>query len=198
MTDLCATCGQPSTDLDRAAGYDTCAACLRAAGMATRDEIQQASRPAPTITVKSSALRPGHIVREHGMRVRIDSVHPYASDGPNRDRYPVVYSCPGTVLNVPEVRAARIVPAGFLACEVHPGGACWHVQGNDLARWRVERHAADCAECRQVIETCTCGSQLCPGWRHMARESHWCVAAHAGRLGALAAPAAGPEHSLAS
>lgn len=157
----------------------------------------QPERQAPTVSVVSSALRPGHIVREHGMRVRIDEVRPYASSSSSRDAYPTAYSCPGTVLNVAQVREAGIVPLGFLACSVHPGGRCWHVQGNDLARWAVERHATDCRECRQIIETCTCGSQLCEGWRHMARESHWCVAAQAGQLGCKATPdPEAPEHEL--
>ncbi len=93
-----------------------------------------AAKRAGTRTVKTSQLRVGDIVGEHGMRVRIEAVNEYP--GTNSDL--PVYSCPGTVLNVAEVREAGIVPMYFLRCDVHPGGACWHIQGNDLATWTVE------------------------------------------------------------
>jgi hypothetical protein len=54
------------------------------------------------------------------------------------------------------------------------------------------REAADCACCGQIIAPCHCNGQLCPGWRHLARDSHWCVAMHSGTLGAKAAPKAAP------
>ena len=92
-----------------------------------------------TKIVKSSQLEPGNVVREHGMRVRINSVRPYDSHTGM-----TAYSCPGTVLNPEEVRAAGIVPMSFLRCDVtgHPDGACWHVQGNDLATWVIEIDSA--------------------------------------------------------
>lgn len=93
-----------------------------------------------TRTVKTSELQVGDTVRHYGMRIRIDAVHPY--DGGNGL---TAYSCPGTVLNIAEVRAADYVPMSFLRCSIHPGGACWHVQGNDLARWAVEIPAEDAA-----------------------------------------------------
>jgi hypothetical protein len=91
-----------------------------------------------TETVKTSQIQVGDIVREHGMRVRIDSIRPYESHSGSGTPGMTAYSCPGTVLNVEEVREAGYVPMGFLQCSIHPGGACWHVQGNDLARWQVE------------------------------------------------------------
>jgi hypothetical protein len=92
-----------------------------------------------TRTVKSSELQVGDTVREHGMRVRIDAIKVYEDRGP-------VYSCAGTVLNLEEVRTARIVPMSFLTTEkwVEDQGwtvdrrDAWTVQGNDLATWQVE------------------------------------------------------------
>ncbi len=58
----------------------------------------------------------------------------------------LAWSCPGTVLNMDEVRAARIVPRSFLYDAERdrrgPGHGredFWTVQGNNLAMWTVER-----------------------------------------------------------
>lgn len=97
-----------------------------------------------TRTVKSSEIQVGDVVREHGMRVRIDEIHTYPS---GRESYPTVYACQGTVLNLDEVREAGIVPMSFLCTDyrwvageghVPARRDHWNVQGNDLARWLVE------------------------------------------------------------
>ena len=92
-----------------------------------------------TRRVMSSELQVGDVLREHGMRVRIESVRQVPSWGSNRDSYPLVTCAVGAVLNPEAVREAGIVPMSFLHCEIdgHPE-FCWHVQGNDLATWYVE------------------------------------------------------------
>jgi hypothetical protein len=106
-------------------------------------------------------LRPGDVVLEHGMRVRIDSVRPFHAhgsgcvsgyapgEGPMGRACALAWSCPGTVLNVAEVRAAKVVPASFLYDEQRmregPGHGredSWNVQGNNLAWWSVERETS--------------------------------------------------------
>ena len=95
-----------------------------------------------TRTLKTSELREGDIVLEHGMRVRLDSGvrTPESEHG-------TVYSRPGTVLNLDEVREAKIIPPSFLGDgEKWVEGRgwttdrddSWTVQGNDLAHWTVE------------------------------------------------------------
>jgi hypothetical protein len=102
-----------------------------------------AAMPATEI-VNTGELRPGDIVREHGMRVRIDSVREYKPDGSSGAER--AWSCPGTVLNVDEVLAAHSVPRSFLETYGYREGAgwqterrdAWTVQGNHRARWVVE------------------------------------------------------------
>ena len=102
-------------------------------GMTTTASITQ-TRP-----VKSSELRVGDVVREHGMRVRVDSItvrEGWGSHGMD------VYCGAGTVLNLDGVLAAKIVPASFLCTEKWVEGHgwtidrrdAWTVQGNDMAR----------------------------------------------------------------
>jgi hypothetical protein len=79
-----------------------------------------------TLTVPTSQLSAGDVVRTHGMRVRLDSLREY------RDRGSRVASWRGPVLNLPEVLAAGIVPASFVR------DGMWTVQGSDLATWTVE------------------------------------------------------------
>lgn len=96
-------------------------------------------------TVRSSELERGDVVREHGMRVRLDELATYESG--QSAPYDTVYSWRGTVLNLAEVHAAGIVPASFLWDDFHyvtgeghvPARRdAWTVQGNDLATWRIE------------------------------------------------------------
>jgi hypothetical protein len=96
-----------------------------------------------TKTVKSSEIQVGDVVREHGMRVRIDGVTVHERQGSNGL---TVYSCKGTVINLDEVLAAKVIPAHFLTSDKWVAGQgwvidrrdLWTVQGNDLARWNVE------------------------------------------------------------
>ena len=98
--------------------------------------------PQPEI-VRTGQLRVGDVVLTHGMRVRIDAVNQY---GGGHGGAPA-WSCPGTVLSLAEVLAAKIIPAHFLTTEKWEDGRGWvtdrndhwTIQGNDLARWAVER-----------------------------------------------------------
>jgi hypothetical protein len=104
-----------------------------------------------TGTVKTSEIHVGDIVREHGMRVRIDSIKYHAAQAP---RLLPVCACRGTVLNLDEVLDAKIVPASFLTTEKWVEGEgwvtdrrdAWTVQGNDLATWSVETPEPELAE----------------------------------------------------
>ena len=105
------------------------------------------------LTLMTGEIRPGDVVHEHGMRVRIDEIHPYhpggrgcVSEPDGRESCGLAWACYGTVLNVPEVIAAGIVPRSFLYDNERdnhgPGHGredFWNVQGNNLARWMVTR-----------------------------------------------------------
>lgn len=92
-----------------------------------------------TQTVNTGELRPGDVVLTHGMRVRIDDVREYAT-GPGER----AWTCQGTVLNVADVIAQRIIPPSFLETygysdEFHViRRDAWTVQGNTRAHWIVE------------------------------------------------------------
>ncbi|RZU28227.1 hypothetical protein EV284_6393 [Streptomyces sp. BK022] len=96
-------------------------------------------RPATTLVYKkSSELTEGDIVREDGMRVRLESLDFGRGSHPDRS----VYSWTGTVLNMDEVREAGHVPLSFL-CTWKSGGVIdrqdvWTVQGNDFVTRAVE------------------------------------------------------------
>jgi hypothetical protein len=103
-------------------------------------------------------IQPGDVVLEHGMRVRIDEIHPYHPGGrgcvssiePRLTACGLAWACHGTVLNVPEVIEGGIVPRSFMYdherdCKGpgHGREDFWNVQGNNLARWAVERTTED-------------------------------------------------------
>lgn len=84
--------------------------------------------------VPSSALRTGDVVLTHGMRVLLDAPirrydHPY---GP-------VFACLGTVLNVDDLDESIRFYVGE--------SARWTIQGNDLARWNVQRRTCSTDGC---------------------------------------------------
>lgn len=94
---------------------------------------------APRLTLNTTQLALGDVVHVHGMRILLDTA-------PNiyTDRDSTVYAWIGTVQNVEEVRADRIVPISWLRFDgigqEYPEGVYrWNVQGNDFARWNVER-----------------------------------------------------------
>jgi hypothetical protein len=99
--------------------------------------------------VQTGDMHVGDIVLCYGMRVRIDEVRPYAGSNGRP-----AWSCPGTILNLAEVRAAGLVPPGFLRTRKWDDGRGWAtdrgdrwaVQGSNLRQWTVERGAttADC------------------------------------------------------
>lgn len=105
-------------------------------------EAPQATKePQPRTEIKdSSQLAEGDIVREHGMRVRLDKL----TTVERQDL--TVYHWAGTVLNMPEVRKAKHVPLSFLRTQKWEAGRgwvtdrkdYWAVQGNKLATWAVE------------------------------------------------------------
>jgi hypothetical protein len=100
-------------------------------------------------------IQVGDVVLCHGMRVRIDSIRPYhphgrdcmdRAHGSDLDPCPLAWSCPGTVLNVREAIEEYDIPRSFLydserAARGHGHGRedHWAVQGNNLARWTVQR-----------------------------------------------------------
>jgi hypothetical protein len=97
-----------------------------------------------TEPVDTSQLRPGDVVLEHGMRIRIDEVREYRPDGSSgADR---AWSCPGTVLNLADVLEQHVIPRSFLETYGYDEGKgwiveredAWTVQGNTLATWTVE------------------------------------------------------------
>jgi hypothetical protein len=110
-----------------------------------------------TLNLATGEIQPGDIVLEHGMRVRIDEVHPYhpggtgCMSGPDgRESCGLAWACHGTVLNVPEVIAAGIVPRSFLYDTERdskgPGHGredFWNVQGSNLATWTIQRTVND-------------------------------------------------------
>lgn len=87
--------------------------------------------------VTTSQLAVGDIVLSHGMRVRLDERNVYGEAYGNLEP---VYAFVGTVLNMDEVRADRLVPLSFLRHSARPGrDDVWIVQGNELAIWIIER-----------------------------------------------------------
>ena len=98
-----------------------------------------------TKSIPTGDIKVGDVVLTHGMRVRIDEIKTYPGG-----EHGTVYTCPGTVLNLDEVREARIVPRSFLynaardSSKDAPGARedYWVVQGNNLARWTVEVRAS--------------------------------------------------------
>ena len=113
-------------------------------------ELRRAWEAATLRHIPTGLIRVGDVVRAHGMRVHIDTIRPYHAPGSGcLDRTDgscdLAWSCPGTVLNLAEVRAAGIMPRSFLYDEArHSGGPghgredSWNVQGNNLATWTVE------------------------------------------------------------
>ena len=97
------------------------------------------------LNLNTHELRVGDIVHEYGMRVRLDNP-PIVTQ---RER--TVYAWGGDVLNPDEVIAAGVVPRSFLGDHYWIDGTGWQwfqtnkwtVQGNDLARWSVERSTVD-------------------------------------------------------
>ncbi|MGA5127781.1 hypothetical protein ACPCAG_31325 [Streptomyces pseudogriseolus] len=98
-------------------------------------------QPQPRTEIKdSSQLAEGDIVRDHGMRVRLDELTTTERQGLT------VYHWAGTVLNIDEVREAQHVPMSFLRTTKWEAGRgwvtdredYWAVQGNKLATWAVE------------------------------------------------------------
>ncbi|MGW2550031.1 hypothetical protein [Streptomyces sp. NPDC001635] len=115
-------------------------AANRAKAMREAAEAQQTPELPQTTIKDSSELAEGDIVREHGMRVRLDKLTTVERPGCT------VYHWAGTVLNVDEVREAKRVPMSFLRTEKWEAGKgwvtdrddYWAVQGNKLATWAVE------------------------------------------------------------
>lgn len=106
----------------------------------------------PLGNLPTGQTRPGDIVHTHGMRVRIDTIRPYhphgagCVTGPSRESCDLAWACLGTVLNVREAIEEHGIPRSFLydreRDNTGPGHGredYWNVQGNNLARWAVQR-----------------------------------------------------------
>jgi hypothetical protein len=107
---------------------------------------------AETLYLKSSEIRPGDVVLCNGLRVLIDQE---IKDYPGV--YGDVYHVNGKVVNLEEAKQdgtiyvdddhPGLIPLGWLYPDVFKGGWTkdwdaeprWVIQGNDLARWSVER-----------------------------------------------------------
>jgi hypothetical protein len=103
---------------------------------------------ASTIQVNTSEIQVGDLVHAHGMRIRIDEIKVYDDSTSHGGK---VYCCLGTVLNRDEAIERYEIPRSFMFNEArhihgpeHPEARedYWNVQGNDLARWTVERQGA--------------------------------------------------------
>ncbi|MEV4454446.1 hypothetical protein [Microbispora sp. NPDC049633] len=97
------------------------------------------------LSLPTSQLRPGDIVLEFGMRVRLPEQEPRTWKG---FQGRTVYAWKGQVENLDEVLAEGLVPRAFLCEDRWDGGrwvceltGAWTVQGNDLAIYAVERAA---------------------------------------------------------
>ena len=94
-------------------------------------------------TVKTSELRQGDIVLCWGMRCLIDrEIQESSAHGNARENGPVLYTS-ALVLNRDEI-SPELVPLGFTIDRGSDGRKQsdeprWTIQGNDLARWSVER-----------------------------------------------------------
>lgn len=101
--------------------------------------------PVTTLRLNTHDLRLGDVVHLYGMKVRLDN--PPVIE--QRER--TVYAWTGDVLNPDEVIAAGLVPRSWLGDWYYIAGTGWEwfqtnrwtVQGNDLARWTVERTPVD-------------------------------------------------------
>jgi hypothetical protein len=93
------------------------------------------------LNLNTTELRIGDVVHLFGMRIRLDDPPIIAQRGRT------VYAWVGDVTNPDEVIAAGLVPRSFLGDHYWIEGDGWTwlqtnkwtVQGNDLARWAVER-----------------------------------------------------------
>ena len=102
-----------------------------------------AGQHASTIQVSTSEIQVGDLVLDYGMRIRIDEIQVHEDPTSHGGK---VYCCLGTVLNVQEAIEHHGIPRSFMWDEERfnkgPGHGredYWNVQGNDLARWAVER-----------------------------------------------------------
>lgn len=99
-----------------------------------------------TERVPTSEIQPGDLVLTHGMRVRVSAPRTYT------DRDVTVYAFPGKVENLADVLAGGFILRSFLSESRWINGegwrteltGAWTIQGNDLARWVVERGAGPC------------------------------------------------------
>lgn len=100
--------------------------------------------------VDTTELRAGDVVLTHGMRLLLTG-DPQVTPG----AYGGVYGWTGLVTNLEEVKAAGIVPVGWLYPDKWGAGEnggwgkdwaaepSWRVQGNSLATWIIERKAEE-------------------------------------------------------
>ena len=87
------------------------------------------------LTLTTHDLRVGDIVRSHGMRILLDHEPTIWVDNGGTGR--TVYSWSGLVTNEADVLATNLIPRSWMHHDSTE--ARWNVQGNELARWNVER-----------------------------------------------------------
>lgn len=103
-----------------------------------------------TLIVTTSDLRSGDVVLTNGMRVLIEG-EPNEYDGYNSGERRTVYHWKGLVTNLEDVKEEQFIPISWLYPDKWVPGQGWNkdysakprwvVQGNELARWTVERVA---------------------------------------------------------
>lgn len=101
-------------------------------------------RQAKRLTVPTSKIRKDDVVLTYGMRIRIPGERRTRDGGHGT----TVYAWSGIVENLEEVLKEGLVPRSFLCEDIWVEGKGWDcrltgqwtIQGNDFARWTVERY----------------------------------------------------------
>lgn len=105
-----------------------------------------------TLFLDTSELRAGDVVCTHGIRALLEG-EPNTFTSGNSGTIRAVYAWQARVINLDDVKRDGLVPLGWLYPDVWGKGErggwgkdwnavpTWTIQGNDLARWSVERES---------------------------------------------------------
>jgi hypothetical protein len=97
---------------------------------------RRARRPILLVSKVTSELRPGDLVRHHGMRLRVTE-EPFVATGHHmNDQAPAFGEVRLTRAEVENIDDPAIDP--FVRRLLDADSPTWTIQGNDLARWTVE------------------------------------------------------------
>ncbi|WBP87018.1 hypothetical protein [Kitasatospora cathayae] len=133
---------QPAEAVSQAAAAASCPTHPQASGRAGDEKYHTDGRCQRHTEMSTDQLRKGDVVITHGMRVLLEE-EPRVY--PKGDR--TVYAFDGRVANLEEVKAHGHVPLDYLRTHKWVDGQgwvtdredMWQIQGNELARWTVER-----------------------------------------------------------